>query len=121
MTCYRKGGCGPYEMYSCSECPASKPEYLEREHPEEKKDDLINQLFSGVLSNGKRCDLCKQPYNYNYPIKVRSGIDGEIYKINTVKRKNRTYNLCQSCLAMILYVDFLKPGDFELVLDEENE
>ena len=86
MTCYRKGGCGPYEMYSCSECPASKPEYLEREHPEEKKDDLINQLFSGVLSNSKRCDLCKQPYNYNYPIKVRSGIDGEIYKINTVKR-----------------------------------
>jgi hypothetical protein len=27
MACYRKGGCGPYEMYSCSECPASKPEY----------------------------------------------------------------------------------------------
>ena len=121
MTCYRKGGCGPYEMYSCSECPASKPEYLEREHPEEKKDDLINQLFSGVLSSGKRCDLCKQPYNYNYPIKIRSSIDGEIYKINSVKRNNRRYNLCQSCLAMILYVDSLKPGDFELVLDEENE
>lgn len=28
MTCYRSGGCGPYEMRSCSECPASKPEYL---------------------------------------------------------------------------------------------
>lgn len=27
MACYRKGGCGPYEMLSCSECPASKPEY----------------------------------------------------------------------------------------------
>jgi calcineurin-like phosphoesterase family protein len=27
MACYRKGGCGPYEMYSCSTCPASKPEY----------------------------------------------------------------------------------------------
>lgn len=27
MACYRKGGCGPYEMYSCYECPASKPEY----------------------------------------------------------------------------------------------
>ena len=27
--CYRSGGCGPYEMYSCSECPASKPEYLD--------------------------------------------------------------------------------------------
>ena len=27
MACYRNGGCGPYEMMSCSECPASKPEY----------------------------------------------------------------------------------------------
>lgn len=30
MKCYRNGGCGPYEMYSCNECPASKPEYLKR-------------------------------------------------------------------------------------------
>lgn len=30
MKCYRNGGCGPYEMYSCSECPASKAEYLKR-------------------------------------------------------------------------------------------
>lgn len=31
MTCYRQGGgCGPYEMSSCGECPASKPEYAER-------------------------------------------------------------------------------------------
>ena len=27
MTCYRNGGCGPYEMLPCNECPASKPEY----------------------------------------------------------------------------------------------
>lgn len=27
MNCYRNGGCGPYEMLSCSECPASKPDY----------------------------------------------------------------------------------------------
>lgn len=30
MACYRSGGCGPYEMRSCSECPASKPEYLNK-------------------------------------------------------------------------------------------
>lgn len=30
MPCYRDGGCGPCESYSCSECPASKPEYLTR-------------------------------------------------------------------------------------------
>lgn len=29
--CYRKGGgCGPYEMLSCGECPASKPSYAEK-------------------------------------------------------------------------------------------
>lgn len=27
MPCYHKGGCGPYEQLSCSECPASHPEY----------------------------------------------------------------------------------------------
>lgn len=30
MACYREGGCGPFEMYSCNVCPASKPEYLNR-------------------------------------------------------------------------------------------
>lgn len=30
MPCYRSGGCGPYEMYSRNECPASRPEYLKR-------------------------------------------------------------------------------------------
>jgi len=29
MACYRNGGCGPYEMYSCNECPASKSDYLQ--------------------------------------------------------------------------------------------
>ena len=33
MTCYRTDGCGPYEMYPCSKCPASKPEYLNRNKP----------------------------------------------------------------------------------------
>ena len=27
MSCYRDGGCGPYEMLSCSECPASNAIY----------------------------------------------------------------------------------------------
>ena len=34
MPCYKSGGCGAYEMRSCRECPASKPEYLLRsKHP----------------------------------------------------------------------------------------
>lgn len=29
--CYRKGGgCGPYEMLPCGECPASRPSYAEK-------------------------------------------------------------------------------------------
>ena len=28
MTCYREGGCGPYEGRACNECPASKQEYI---------------------------------------------------------------------------------------------
>lgn len=31
MTCYREGGCGPFEMYSCNVCPASRPEYLQKD------------------------------------------------------------------------------------------
>lgn len=30
MSCYREGGCGPYESRPCNECPASKPSYLKR-------------------------------------------------------------------------------------------
>lgn len=29
ITCYRNGGCGPYEMRSCYECPASKSDYVQ--------------------------------------------------------------------------------------------
>ena len=36
MACYRKGGCGQYEMLSCDECPASKKEYLDKDIKEEK-------------------------------------------------------------------------------------
>lgn len=48
MACYRNGGCGPYEMRSCSECPASKPEYAVRQaiikaRPWEPQ-DLIDDL-----------------------------------------------------------------------------
>lgn len=43
MKCYRNGGCGPYEMYSCSECPASKKEYLNR-YKTEKESEAERKL-----------------------------------------------------------------------------
>lgn len=30
MKCYRSGGCGPYEMLACNECPASREDYLKK-------------------------------------------------------------------------------------------
>lgn len=43
MACFRKGGCGPYEMCSCSECPASKPEYAKR-YENKLLDKAISQI-----------------------------------------------------------------------------
>ena len=45
MTCYKSGGCGVYEMYSCYECPASKPEYLNKN---KKYNDVIKNLYALV-------------------------------------------------------------------------
>lgn len=56
MACYRKGGCGPYEMLSCGECPASNPNYLSKkrttssaskEKPTGQKDFLGNDILVG--------------------------------------------------------------------------
>lgn len=57
MSCYRSGGCGPYEMMSCYECPASKPEYLERSVSNE---ELIKELRSHGEKKqpGKMGDEC---------------------------------------------------------------
>ncbi len=50
MNCYKDGGCGVYEMYSCYECPASKPEYLKRKEREPQRVAAITDL----------CDVAKQ-------------------------------------------------------------
>lgn len=41
MACYRNGGCGPYEMRSCGECPASKRDYLKRYDASEKETQIM--------------------------------------------------------------------------------
>ncbi len=52
MTCYRNGGCGPFEMYSCNVCPASKPEYLQREQPKPKtRADQIRAMSDKKLAS----------------------------------------------------------------------
>lgn len=40
MECYRSGGCGTYEMYSCSSCPASKITYITNPMIERLQNDI---------------------------------------------------------------------------------
>lgn len=42
MACYRKGGCGPYEGRSCSECPASKETYLSKSRVQQSIENIQN-------------------------------------------------------------------------------
>ena len=44
MACYRKGGCGPYEGRSCSECPASKETYLNKSRVQQSIENIQNIL-----------------------------------------------------------------------------
>lgn len=44
MSCYKDGGCGVYEMYSCHECPASKPEYLKKKEREPQTVEVVVEL-----------------------------------------------------------------------------
>lgn len=60
MKCYRNGGCGPYEQLSCSECPASKVNYLEWHM---SSDELVKCLreYGGISNNGRMGDDCRVP------------------------------------------------------------
>lgn len=68
MACYRDGGCGPYEMYSCNECPASKPDYKKvKDHPpyldyqkEQKKHTNADKYFRNATDEELAERLSKQ-------------------------------------------------------------
>ena len=44
MSCSKDCGGGIYEMYSCDDCPASKPEYLKRKSHEPQRLQAIGNL-----------------------------------------------------------------------------
>jgi hypothetical protein len=73
-TCYRDGGCGPYEMYSCSECPASKPEYRQKNiaRPVKRIGDYYNLTERPWWSG--RCPKCNEILRYTF------GGSGDGYK-----------------------------------------
>lgn len=52
--CYKQGiSCGPYEHYSCSECPASKPSYLEKDD-----EDRMKKCVDDACSHHYSCSEC---------------------------------------------------------------
>lgn len=61
MACYKSGGCGVYENRSCSECPASRPEYAQREQNERKQEQKSPCSlcgYGGKYLDAPPCDSC---------------------------------------------------------------
>lgn len=100
MPCYKSGGCGAYEMRSCRECPASKPEYLLRsKHPcdgcdhgwgtaNENGVEVCNDTckefkdWSEQQAMAKLCGQCNKTDGMCYtsnPPKVKCTVTGEFH------------------------------------------
>jgi hypothetical protein len=100
MPCYKSGGCGAYEMLSCNECPASKPEYLLRsKHPcdgcdhgwgtaNENGIEVCNDTckefkdWSEQQAMAKLCGQCNKTDGMCYtsnPPKVKCTVTGEFH------------------------------------------
>lgn len=78
--CHRNGGCGPYEMLSCNECPASKLDYESvNSKIKTKGENKMNNVFNGMF--GKVAPgMCRISMNGEIAIKTSSG-----YKTYNVK------------------------------------
>ena len=57
MQCYRDGGCGPYEGLSCTECPASKPDYKQRKMAQQQKD--MAEFIDSKLAKKEEANMDK--------------------------------------------------------------
>lgn len=66
MACYKRGGCGVYENRSCSECPASKPEYLNKDKNKE-------------IKTTADCEYCEPPFKYCGQFYIEAGRNNDPY------------------------------------------
>ena len=74
MACYRNGGCGPYEMYSCSECPASKSEYAQKQSTCSEKQQ-VRLIDANPLTSALR--HYQYPYGVEFLVSTQPTIDPE--------------------------------------------
>lgn len=72
MACYRNGGCSPYEVRPCNECPASKPEYLNRSNAVKSKrvDELRPTIKIKVFLNEDGVSCVVKDTDYNVEIEI---------------------------------------------------
>ena len=89
VTCYRKSGCGPYEMYSCSECPASKREYLLRNFP--IKLETSNGNILGIIPVEKPIIISYEPA----PVQINE-IDEYEIEVRTIITKEQLLNVLET-------------------------
>jgi len=67
MSCYKTGGCGIYEMRSCNECPASKPEYLTRDRLKETNEHRIRHIWTArELAEALITHRSEADWDYDY-------------------------------------------------------
>lgn len=64
MQCYRRGGCGPYEMLSCSECPASKQEYVRKNSA--AQDIPVDSIQNDAYLLSCKCPSCMSTLGRGY-------------------------------------------------------
>lgn len=82
MKCYRSGGCGPYEMCSCDECPASKPEYLERKN---KKITTEKQFSAFEIVKKSNLKLAREKVMNDVMSKLFQSIGGnDLYTLGQI-------------------------------------
>lgn len=59
MQCYRDGGCGPYEGLSCTECPASNPDYKQRHKTKTDKHKIKTVPGHEPLTTAQQKDMAE--------------------------------------------------------------
>ena len=105
MTCYRNGGCGPYEMYSCAECPASKKEYVETKAYQRGLNDAWEaaRKIGGIGESAIPCEDLRRLF----------GVDAPCY----IFRDTSSYDAVQ----IILEYEAQKKAEEEIKVGDEIE
>ena len=112
-TCYKTGSCGSYEMYSCEECPASKPIYKclhSCEHLEICKCHIMTghhlscpyySNLSAYVMKSKTCVDKNQKEEETKKVKVTKMRKNIVFKVKADKTEKNTekeeVNSCPAC------------------------